>query len=83
MKLYKTILSSVILFATQASAQSQTNNIAWGVNSQHQVWHLNASGWNQVSTPAGSTFTQVSAGADGTVWGVDANKNVFSYTGSG
>jgi virginiamycin B lyase len=83
MNIHATLLSTVILMAAQASAQSQTANVAWGINSQRQVWHLNASGWNLVPGPGGAVLAEVSAAADGTVWAVDTGNNIYSYTGSG
>jgi hypothetical protein len=82
MRLHMTLLSSAILFATQASAQLPTSNL-WGVNSQHQIWHLDNAQWNQVQGPIGAVVTQVSAASDGTVWALDQNANIYSYTGSG
>ena len=82
MRLHMTLFSSAILLATQASAQLPTSNL-WGVNSQHQIWHLDNAQWNQVQGPSGAVVTQASAASDGTVWALDQNANIYSYTGSG
>jgi uncharacterized protein YkwD len=83
MRLYNALLSSVILFAAQAGAQSLNPNIVWGVNSQHLLWHLSGSTWNQVAAPGGATLIQASASPDGTVWSLDQNNNIYSLTASG
>jgi len=75
------ILCSVLLSAGQAPAQSLNPNIVWGVIGT-SIFHYNASGWTLIAPPPNVTPTQVSAGADGTVWEVNTDGSLYSYTGT-
>jgi hypothetical protein len=83
MKRYLIAIFSVMLLGAHASAQSQSPNIAWGVNAGHQVYHLTAAGWVQVPPPTGATMVQVSVSPTGAVWGLDQNGNIYAiYAGN-
>ena len=70
-------------FVCFASISAITHKQPLGVNSQHQIWHLDNAQWNQIQGPSGAVVTQVSAASDGTAWALDQNANIYSYTGSG
>ena len=78
----RVILCSVLLSAAPALAQSPNPNIVWGVTAGNAIFHYNASGWTPVTPPPNVTPTQVSAGADGTVWEVNTDGSLYSYTGT-
>lgn len=66
----------VTSFSGQIAVGSATN--VWGISGS-EVYQFNVQSGSWVS--AGITLTQISAGADGSVWGVDSQNRVFHYTG--
>jgi virginiamycin B lyase len=73
------MFSVAVMLASQAAAQSVTYR--WGVNVNNQTFRRGAGGWEYLPGPA---MTQVSIGADGTVWGLENTlNNVRRWNGSG
>jgi hypothetical protein len=80
---YGTDESWQLLSATAAavcvSASSSTD--LWYLTRGQEIFRSQGRQWSPVQVPGG--LTNISAAADGTVWGVSSNREVFSYGTSG
>ena len=65
--------------AARVSASDSTD--IWYLTSAQEDFRSQGLPWNPVQVPGG--LTNISAASDGTVWGVSANQEVFSYGPSG
>jgi len=76
---YGTDQSWQLLSATAAAACVSASNSTdvWYLTSSQEIFRSQGQQWNPVQVPGG--LTNISAAMDGTVWGVSANGEVFSY----
>jgi Tectonin domain/Ricin-type beta-trefoil lectin domain-like len=72
------LTSSVALTRLAATSASDV----WGLDGTGAVYRSQGPSWNPVAVPGGQALDQISAAADGTVWGVSSGV-AYQYSGTG
>eukprot|EP00771_Trimastix_marina_P002751 gnl/Trimastix_PCT/391.p1 GENE.gnl/Trimastix_PCT/391~~gnl/Trimastix_PCT/391.p1 ORF type:complete len:552 (+),score=79.73 gnl/Trimastix_PCT/391:68-1723(+) len=57
-------------------------HMVWGVDPNGQVFRWAMTGWQAIPAPSGTPCVDISVGADGTCWCLDANHDIYHWNGT-